>query len=64
MKITVNGKVFSVDPDIVLENFLRSRGADPAKSVVAVNGNIVSDCSQIILKDNDELDVMSFVGGG
>ncbi len=66
MKITVNGNVFSVEPDIVLEKFLRSRGTDPAKTVVAVNGNIVcsEDCSQTILKDNDELDVMSFVGGG
>lgn len=66
MKITVNGKVFSVEPDITLDKFLQDRGADPAKTVAAVNGRIVNgeDCPRTILKDNDALDLMSFVGGG
>ncbi|MHB9139817.1 MAG: sulfur carrier protein ThiS [Victivallaceae bacterium] len=66
MNITVNGKVFSVEPDITLEKFIRDSGKDPAKTVAAVNGCIVSgeDCPGTILKDRDVLDLMSFVGGG
>ncbi len=66
MKITVNGKPFVIEPGVSLEQFLQARGLDPAKTVVAVNGNIAGsqDCGGIILKENDVLDVMSFVGGG
>jgi len=66
MKITVNGKLFVIEPGVSLEQFLQARDLDPAKTVVAVNGNIAGseDCAGIILKENDVLDVMSFVGGG
>ena len=62
MKITVNGKPFVIDSGISLKQLLQDRGLDPAKTVVAVNGNIAGN--EIILKENDVLDVMSFVGGG
>lgn len=66
MNITVNGKVFVVESGLPLEQFLKDRGFDPAKTVVAVNGSIAGseDCGGIILKERDVLDVMSFVGGG
>lgn len=66
MKITVNGKVYSVETDIALEKFLQDCGADPEKTVAAINGVVVSgeDWPRTILKDNDVLDLMSFVGGG
>ena len=66
MNITVNGKAFVVESGFPLETFLKDRGFDPSRTVVAVNGSIVAgeDCGGIILKESDALDVMSFVGGG
>lgn len=66
MKITVNGKLFIIEPGVSLEQFIQDRGLEPARTVVAVNGNIArcEDCAGIILKENDVLDIMSFVGGG
>lgn len=66
MTITANGKTFVIEDGVSLEQFLKTRGLDPAKTVVAVNGNIAGsdDCGGIILKENDVLDIMTFVGGG
>ncbi|MFA6103737.1 MAG: sulfur carrier protein ThiS [Victivallaceae bacterium] len=66
MNITVNGKVFIIEANLSLEQFLKDRGFDPARTVAAVNGSVAGseDCGGIILKENDVLDVMSFVGGG
>lgn len=66
MTITANGKTFVIEDGVSLEQFLKTRGFDPAKTVVAVNGSIAGseDCGGIILKENDVLDIMTFVGGG
>ena len=66
MKITVNGKLSVIEDSVSLEKFLKDCGLDPATTVVAINGNIAGseNCAGIILKENDVLDVMSFVGGG
>lgn len=66
MNISINGKIISIDAGVSLERLLKDNGFDPAGTVVAVNGNIVSreDCSEIMLKEQDVLEVMSFVGGG
>jgi sulfur carrier protein len=66
MNITVNGKKIVIEAGVSLKLFLKDRGIDPAKTVVAINGNVVGseDCGEIILQKNDVLDVMSFVGGG
>lgn len=66
MTITANGKTFVIEDGVSLEQFLKTRGLDPVKTVVAVNGSIAGseDCGGVILKENDVLDIMTFVGGG
>ena len=66
MNISINGKIVSIDAGVSLEKLLKDNGFDPDGTVVAINGNIVSreDCPAIILKEQDVLEVMSFVGGG
>jgi sulfur carrier protein len=66
MNIIVNGKLFVIESGVSLEQFLKGCGFDPAKTVAAINGNVIrgENCDGVVLKENDVLEVMSFVGGG
>lgn len=46
--------------------YLTALGCDPAKVAVEQNGQIVpkAQYASVVLKDTDELEVVSFVGGG
>jgi sulfur carrier protein len=66
MKITVNGKLETVAPDITINDFLILKHLDPEKVVVEHNLNIVAreNLGDVILTENDSLEVLRFVGGG
>ena len=49
-----------------LADLLRSNGYDEKRVAVELNGKIVprKDYSGVMLRDNDVLEIVSFVGGG
>lgn len=66
MKIILNGKETVLKEEVSLVDFLNSRDLDLDKIVVEYNKNVVKseEWSNITLKENDQLEVLRFVGGG
>lgn len=66
MQISVNGKEENLKQPMNILDFLISKGLDPDRVVVEYNYEIVKkeEWSSIILKENDQLEVLRFVGGG
>lgn len=64
--MTLNGKNIDLSEDITIEKLLKKYDLDPKKVVVEVNMEIVDDeaYSTYLLKNQDVIDVISFVGGG
>lgn len=66
MNITVNGKSEKLKSQMNIWEFLVSKGIDPDTVVVEHNYDIVKteQWKGIALKENDNLEVLKFVGGG
>ncbi len=69
MKITANNKEYNFTTENSpnnLADFLEANDFDCKKVLIAVNNKIikVTDFTETLLKDNDIIDIMSFVGGG
>ena len=64
--MTLNGKNIDLSEDITIEKLLKKYDLDPKKVVVEVNMEIVDDeaYSTYLLKNEDVIEVISFVGGG
>lgn len=62
----VNGEKIELFKEISLKEFLEKRNFSLQKVAVELNGEIVpKNCFQtVILKENDKIEVVSFVGGG
>lgn len=66
MEIMINGTKENIADNTNLLQFLISKQINPHTVVVEHNLNIVknSEWSNIVLKENDTLEVLRFVGGG
>ena len=68
MKVQINGKQETLDDerDISIMDFLERKGQDPQTVVIEYNGEIVKQekWSEINLNENDQLEILKFVGGG
>lgn len=66
MVITLNGKQVELEKETGLIDFLVSNSIDPSSVIVEYNFNIIKneEWSSIVLKENDALEVLRFVGGG
>ncbi|MGN1032693.1 MAG: sulfur carrier protein ThiS [Intestinibacter sp.] len=64
--MTLNGKNIDLSEAITIEKLLKKYDLDPKKVVVEVNMEIVDDeaYSTYLLKNEDVIEVISFVGGG
>lgn len=64
--VKVNGEQISLQEPCTVEQFLIQRKYPLGQVAVELNGNIVpkAQYAQVILKDEDTLEVVSFVGGG
>lgn len=62
----VNGKDMICEPETTLRNMLEKLEIDEDKVVVEINYEIVSKKSykDLILNKEDEIEIVSFVGGG
>lgn len=65
MQITINGTEESIQP-CTLADLVKARGLNRDAIVIEYNHAIVKRDSwaQIQLRDNDHLELLSFVGGG
>jgi len=66
MIVVLNGKKTEVDCEMSLLEFLNLKGLEIDRIVVECNFEIArkEDWGSIILKENDNLEVLRFVGGG
>lgn len=66
MKINVNKTPREVVNDVSLINLLKEIQMIPEKTLVSINDEIISqeEFANTTLKENDEVDLFSFVGGG
>lgn len=62
----LNGKTIDLKEDISVEQLLKDYDLNPQKVVVEVNMEILDDevYSTYLLKNEDTIEVISFVGGG
>jgi len=65
MIITVNGKNESVSTDTI-GTYIRDKGINPKALVVEHNGQVIGSdrWNKIPLCEGDQLELLSFVGGG
>lgn len=66
MKLILNGRETEVSERRTLLELLKDKGIEPDKVVVEYNSDIAKkeDWGNIVLKENDRLEVLKFVGGG
>ncbi len=66
MKIRINGKEEAFRKEGTLQNLIEGMGLLPARIVIEYNREIVlrDRWPQIVLKEGDTVEIVSFVGGG
>jgi len=66
MLIKVNGKDENLIDDLTLAGLISVKGLCAQRIVIEHNFNIVpkSQWEKVLLKDNDTVEIISFVGGG
>ena len=62
----VNGKDLEPTPQMTVGDLVLSVGCRPDRVAVELNGKIVprSDYSSVLLKNDDSVEIVGFVGGG
>lgn len=66
MQIKVNGELLEIQNGTTLMDFIKSKDLPPESVVIQYNLDIVKkeEWSNIVLQENDDLEVLRFVGGG
>lgn len=66
MKLTVNGKVLEFQDELNIAMFVEKKGFKPENIIVELNYEIIQreKWDETILKQDDHLEVLTFVGGG
>lgn len=66
MKIQINGASEEVEEGATLLDYMKDKGFDPALVSVEHNGRILDkdEWSAVILRSDDELEILFFMGGG
>lgn len=66
MKITVNGKELSINPDTTLSALLEELKIEEQGMAIELNMEVVpkSRYKEILIKNNDTLEIIRMTGGG
>lgn len=67
MKVFINGKQEQLEQsELTIMEFIVNKGLQPDHVVVEYNGSVLDSeqWQQTIMKENDQLEVLRFVGGG
>ena len=64
--ITINGKTIGLSENITVSEYLKQNQYRPERIAIELNGSILpkSACDSTVLKDEDVMEIVSFVGGG
>lgn len=66
MKIIINGKEELIEQDATIAALIARKALNPATVIIEYNYDLIKketwDC--IVLKENDRLEILRFVGGG
>ena len=64
--ITINGKTIGLSENITVSEYLKQNQYRPERIAIELNGNILpkSAYDSTVLKDEDVMEIVSFVGGG
>ena len=64
--ITINGKSIGLSENITVSEYLKQNQYRPERIAIELNGNILpkSAYDSTVLKDEDVMEIVSFVGGG
>ena len=66
MKVFVNGELREVDSEIALAELIKELDLPAARIAIELNREVVrrSEWGSTILKDEDRIEIVHFVGGG
>ena len=66
IKIRTNGKISTIDDNLSLSSYLKKLKIPVKKVAIELNQEIVDKkkLEKIILKKNDKIEVVHFIGGG
>jgi len=65
VNITLNGNSIEIESNQTVEQMVRARGLDPEKIAIELNRRLLkSEKYSTELKDGDEVEIVTFVGGG
>lgn len=66
MQIVVNGEKKIINEKMSLAELIKELGIDAQRVAVELNRSIIdkADYPKTILKENDSLEIVSFIGGG
>jgi len=66
MKLIVNGEAHEHKGHGTIDALLDELGANKVHTALMINGNVIpsSDWASAALKENDEIEMLVFVGGG
>jgi sulfur carrier protein len=66
MRVSVNGEEREVTDGARLDQLLDTLGVERARVAVEVNAEVVRRArhSEVVLKPGDQIEIVSFVGGG
>ncbi|MCL2766869.1 MAG: sulfur carrier protein ThiS [Peptococcaceae bacterium] len=66
MRIVLNGKDEELAEGLTVARLISDKSINPANIIVEHNYNIVKneDWQNVVLKDNDNLEILRLVGGG
>ena len=66
MNVKINGQNQTLNAEMSLSEFIAQKGLNPEGIVVEHNFKIIEkkDLADIAIKENDTIEIVSFVGGG
>jgi len=66
MIIRLNGSNININASATLLSIIQEKGLLPERIVVEYNKEIISrdKYGEVVIKDNDSIEIVSFVGGG
>ncbi|WP_041274352.1 sulfur carrier protein ThiS [Desulforamulus reducens] len=66
MNIVYNGKVATLPDAMTIGQFIQEKGFNPNTIIIEHNNRLIKkdDWSKLVLQENDQLEVLRFVGGG
>jgi thiamine biosynthesis protein ThiS len=66
VKIQVNGEPREFSGDLTIDSLISTLGLEPTRVAIELNQNVVrrSEWQATVLRDEDRVEIVHFVGGG